>query len=150
MRPLWVHFWIRAHFHSPRLVSRTPRRSCRPVRCLVVSIAPVYYDNEYIVSQATYCSLLEYHLNRLTATDLPSCHLTFTPPILIRHLFYICAIMHQLKNAISSNFRRFMKGNQPSFTSSRSLGSVGLPFEDGIAIVMVQVLEGGKWEMGLL
>lgn len=58
--------------------------------------------------------------------------------------------MHQLKNAISSNFRRFMKESQPSFTSSRSLGSVGLPFEDGIVIVMVQVLEGGKWEMGLL
>ena len=43
-----------------------------------------------------------------------------------------------------------MEGNQPSFTSSRSLGSVGLPFEDGIAIAMAQVLEGGKWEMGLL
>ena len=44
-----------------------------------------------------------------------------------------------------------MEGNnKPSFTSSRSLGSVGLPFDDGIATVMVQVLEGGKWGMGLL
>ena len=43
-----------------------------------------------------------------------------------------------------------MKENQPSFASSRSLGSVGLPFDDGIATVMVQVLEGGKWGMGIV
>ena len=54
-------------------------------------------------------------------------------------------------SAISQHLRRFMEGNnKPSFTSSRSLGSVGLPFDDGIATVMVQVLEGGKWGMGLL
>ena len=68
-------------------------------------------------------------------TDLPGSHLAFSAPIFVWHLLYICTrVSACLKRSCVTFFGAFKGGCIPSLASSRSLGSVGFPFDDTMAM----------------